>query len=399
MPPCRRARTRSHKTAPARIALLAATTVALLVLGTVTARQTLNQRADFALSKQIYEQPAMLGSLQLSGPITPIINIVIIGVSTLYYGQWVPINVGFVGDAALVIIWCAIAMALRPLLLSRRARPLVAAAPLIAQAAAFLLMGDAAHLPQAGTAILCGLTLAALSHPPKNVRRADAPKTKGFLVHIITSASIAGMVAIGAAAIAPAAISVSPASPFEIIPQQGIFSNGAINPVLDLKRDLTRPGKSIALTYRADIAQTGASDGRAQTYGPLYLRLATLGSFNSGTWVTGQDAAATGVAPDEASPALSAFADAERLNSAAIGEVKTVRATISLDNASSDHLPVPSSSFNITLADDMDDAGEQERDNARAAMDKLTWSQDGGAGTRDGSNVPRGFSYTAVCAY
>lgn len=383
----------------ARIALLAATTVALLVLGTVTARQTLNQRADFALSKQIYEQPAMLGSLQLSGPIAPIINIVIIGVSTLYYGQWVPINVGFVGDAALVIIWCAIAMAIRPLLLSRRARPLVAAAPLIAQAAAFLLMGDAAHLPQAGAAILCGLTLAALSHPPKNVRRADAPKTKGFLVHIITSASIAGMVAIGAAAIAPAAISVSPASPFEIIPQQGIFSNGAINPVLDLKRDLTRPGKSIALTYRADVAQTGASDGRAQTYGPLYLRLATLGSFNSGTWVTGQDAAATGVALDEASPALSAFADAERLNSAAIGEAKTVRATISLDNVSSAHLPVPSNSFNITLADIMNVAGEQERDNARAAMEKLTWSQDGGAGTRDGSTVPKGLSYTATCAY
>lgn len=383
----------------ARIALLAATTVALLVLGTVTARQTLNQRADFALSKQIYEQPAMLGSLQLSGPIAPIINIVSIGVSTLYYGQWVPINVGFVGDAALVIIWCAIAMAIRPLLLSRRARPLVAAAPLIAQAAAFLLMGDAAHLPQAGAAILCGLTLAALSHPPKNVRRADAPKTKGFLVHIITSASIAGAVAIAATAIAPAAISVSPASPFEIIPQQGIFSNGAINPVLDLKRDLTRPDKSIALTYRADVAQTGASDGRAQTYGPLYLRLATLGSFNSGTWVTGQDAAATGVALDEASPALSAFADAERLNSAAIGEVKTVRATISLDNVSSAHLPVPSNSFNITLADVMNVAGKQERDNARAAMEKLTWSQDGGAGTRDGSTVPKGLSYTATCAY
>lgn len=383
----------------ARIALLAATTVALLVLGTVTARQTLNQRADFALSKQIYEQPAMLGSLQLSGPIAPIINIVSIGVSTLYYGQWVPINVVFVGDAALVIIWCAIAMAIRPLLLGRRARPLVAAAPLIAQAAAFLLMGDAAQLPQAGAAILCGLTLAALSHPPKNVRRADAPKTKGLLVHIITSASIAGAVAIAATAIAPAAISVSPASPFEIIPQQGIFSNGAINPVLDLKRDLTRPGKSIALTYRADVAQTGASDGRAQTYRPLYLRLATLGSLNSGTWVTGQDAAATGVALDEASPALSAFADAERLNSAAIGEVKTVRATISLDNVSSAHLPVPSNSFNITLADVMNVAGEQERDNARAAMDKLMWSQDGGAGTRDGSNVPRGFSYTATCAY
>lgn len=383
----------------ARIALLAATTVALLVLGTVTARQTLNQRADFALSKQIYEQPAMLGSLQLSGPIAPIINIVSIGVSTLYYGQWVPINVVFVGDAALVIIWCAIAMAIRPLLLGRRARPLVAAAPLIAQAAAFLLMGDAAQLPQAGAAILCGLTLAALSHPPKNVRRADAPKTKGLLVHIITSASIAGAVAIAATAIAPAAISVSPASPFEIIPQQGIFSNGAINPVLDLKRDLTRPGKSIALTYRADVAQTGASDGRAQTYRPLYLRLATLGSLNSGTRVMGQDAAATGVALDEASPALSAFADAERLNSAAIGEVKTVRATISLDNVSSAHLPVPSNSFNITLADVMNVAGEQERDNARAAMDKLMWSQDGGAGTRDGSNVPRGFSYTATCAY
>lgn len=383
----------------ARIALLAATTVALLVLGTVTARQTLNQRADFALSKQIYEQPAMLGSLQLSGPIAPIINIVSIGVSTLYYGQWVPINVVFVGDAALVIIWCAIAMAIRPLLLGRRARPLVAAAPLIAQAAAFLLMGDAAQLPQAGAAILCGLTLAALSHPPKNVRRADAPKTKGFLVHIITSASIAGAVAIAATAIAPAAISVSPASPFEIIPRQGIFSNGAINPVLDLKRDLTRPGKSIALTYRADVAQTGASDGRAQAYGPLYLRLATLGSLNSGTWVTGQDAAATGVALDEASPALSAFADAERLNSAAIGEVKTVRATISLDNVSSAHLPVPSNSFNITLADVMNVAGEQERDNARAAMEKLTWSQDGGAGTRDGSTVPKALSYTATCAY
>lgn len=106
-----------------------------------------------------------------------------------------------------------------------------------------------------------------------------------------------------------------------------------------------------------------------------------------------------GRALDEASPALSAFANAERLNSAAIGEVKTVQATISLDNVSSAHLPVPSNSFNITLADDMDDAGEQERDNARAAMDKLMWSQDGGAGTRDGSNVPRGFSYTATCAY
>lgn len=399
MPPCRRARTRSHKTAPARIALLAATTVALLVLGTVTARQTLSQRADFTLSKQTYEQPAILGSLQLSGPVAAAINILTIGVGTLYYGQWVPINVGFVGDAAPVIIWCAIAMLLRPLLLSRRARPLVAAAPLIAQAAAFLLMGDAAHLPQAGAAILCGVALAALSHPPKDATCTDALRSKGLLVRAITCAGIASAVAIAATAIAPAAISVSPASPFEIIPRQGIFSNGGINPVLDLKRDLTRPGKSIALTYRADVVQTGASDGWAQTYGPLYLRLATLGSFNSGTRVAGQDAAATGIALGEASPALSAFADAERLNSAAIGEVKTVRATISLDNASSDHLPVPSSSFNITLADDMDDAGEQERDNARAAMDKLTWSQDGGAGTRDGSNVPRGFSCTAVCAY
>lgn len=383
----------------ARIALLAATTVALLVLGTVTARQTLNQRADFALSKQIYEQPAMLGSLQLSGPIAPIINIISIGVSTLYYGQWVPINVGFVGDAALVIIWCAIAMALRPLLLSRRARPLVAAAPLLAQAAAFQLMGEPARLPQSGLAILCGLSLAALSHLPKGGRGAGAPKSKGLLVRVITCAGIASAVAIAATAAAPAAISSSPATPIQIIPQQGIFSNGAINPVLDLKRDLTRPGKSIALTYRADIAQTGASDGRAQTYGPLYLRLATLGSFNSGTWVTGQDAAATGVAPDEASPALSAFADAERLNSAAIGEVKTARATILLDNVTSAHLPVPSNSFTITLADVMNVAGEQEHDNARAAMEKLTWSQDGGAGTRDGSTVPKGLSYTATCAY
>lgn len=383
----------------ARIALLVATTVALLALGAITARQTLSQRADFALFKQIYEQPAMLGSLQLDGPIAPIINIVTIGVGTLYYGQWVPINVGFAGDAALVIIWCAIAMALRPLLLSRRSRPLVAAAPLIAQAAAFLLMDESAHLPQAGATILCGLILAALSHLPKDAMCADAPRSKGLLVRAITSASIASMVAIAAAAAAPAAINVSPASPFEIIPRQGILSNGAINPVLDLKRDLTRPGKSIALTYRANVAQTGASDGTVKTHGSLYLRLTTLGSFNSGTWVMGQNTAATGVALDEASPALSAFANAERLNSAAIGEVKTVQATISLDNVSSAHLPVPSNSFNITLADDMDDAGEQERDNARAAMDKLMWSQDGGAGTRDGSNVPRGFSYTATCAY
>ena len=288
----------------ARIALLAATTVALLAFGAITARQTLSQRADFALFKQIYEQPALLGSLQLDGPIAPIINIVTIGVGTLYYGQWVPINVGFAGDAALVIIWCAIAMAIRPLLLSRRSRPLVAAAPLIAQAAAFLLMGESAHLPQAGATILCGLILAALSHLPKDAMCADAPRSKGLLVRSITSASIASMVAIAAAAAAPAAISVSPASPFEIIPRQGILSNGAINPVLDLKRDLTRPGKSIALTYQADVAQTGASDGTVKTYGSLYLRLTTLGSFNSGTWVMGQNTAATGVALDEASPAL-----------------------------------------------------------------------------------------------
>ena len=93
---------------------------------------------------------------------------------------------------------------------------------------------------------------------------------------------------------APAA-AAPPAPPFEIIPRQGILSNGAINPVLDLKRDLTRPGKSIALTYQADVAQTGASDGTVKTYGSLYLRLTTLGSFNSGTWVMGQNTAARGV--------------------------------------------------------------------------------------------------------
>lgn len=386
----------------ARIALLAATTVALLALGTVTARQPLSQRADFALFKQIYEQPAMLGPLQLDGPIAPIINTLAIGVSTLYYGQWVPVNVGFAGDAALAIIWCAIAMVLRPLLLSRRARPLVAAAPLIAQAAAFLLMGESAHLPQTGAAILCGLVLAALSHLPKGERGAGAPKPKCPLTRIIASAGIAAAVAIAATAAAPAAISASPEAPFEIIPQQGLFSNGGINPVLDLKRDLTRPGKSIALTYRADIAQTSANDGGTQTYGPLYLRLATLGSFSGGSWLVRQDAAGTGVALDEASPALSAFANAERLNSAAIGEVQTVRATISLDNVSSAHLPVPSNSFSITLADDMDNGGEQDREGAlvaATAVDKLTWSQDGGAGTRDGSTVPKGLSYAATCAY
>ena len=386
----------------ARIALLAATTVALLALGTVAARQILSQRADFALFKQIYEQPAMLGSLQLDGPIAPIINTLAIGVSTLYYGQWVPVNVGFAGDAALAIIWCAIAMALRPLLLSRRARPLVATAPLIAQAAAFLLMGESAHLPQTGAAILCGLVLASLSHLPKDAMRADAPKSKGPLVRAITCAGIASAVAIAATAAAPAAISASPEAPFEIIPQQGIFSNGGINPVLDLKRDLTRLGKSIALTYRADVAQTSASDGGAQTYGPLYLRLATLGSFSDGSWLVRQDAAGTGVTLDEASPALSAFANAERLNSAAVGEVQTVRATISLDNVSSAHLPVPSNSLSITLADDMDNGGEQDRESAlvaATAADKLAWSQDGGAGTRDGSTVPKGLSYTATCAY
>lgn len=395
-------RVRATAARAVRIAVIAFTTVALLALGAVTAQQTLSQRADFALFKQIYDQPAMLGPLQLGGPIGATINILAIGMGTLYYGQWVPVNVGFVGDAALAIIWCAIAMALRPLLLSRRVRPLVAASPLLAQAAAFQLMGEPARLPQSGLAILCGLSLAALSHLPKGEHGAGVPKPKCLPTRIIASASIASTVAIAATAAAPAAISSSPAAPLQIIPQQGLFSNGAINPVLDLKRDLTRPTKSVALTYRTDAAQTDAGNGAAQSYGPLYLRLATLGSLNDGSWLANQGAADTGVAISETSPALSAFADAERLNSAAVGEVQTVRATISLDNVSSAHLPVPSNSFNIALEEDMDDASEQDRERAlvaATAADKLAWSQDGGAGTRDGSNVPRHLSYTATCAY
>lgn len=390
-------------------------TIALIAIAFVSVRQTLSQRTDFTLASQIFEQPAMLGPLRVAGPVGAALNVLVLGARSLYYGQWVPVSVGHIGDAALVIIWCAVAMAIRPLTLCRRTRPLVAVAPLIAQAASFQFMGEAARLPQTGLAIACGLLLAALSHAPKGsgsreTRRGgaglemrQATRAPGAsLANAVASCAIAASIALAAASLSPTATGAAPTAPFQIVPKQGIFAGTSINPVLDLKRDLSRPGESVALIYRSSIADTGKTETGSRTFGPLYLRLSTLGSFDGATWLIRQGDTGSGRTIDQEATELSPFADAERLNSAMIGEVQTVDATITILNASSPHLPLPSHSFSIAPsvdADGADEGDEQNRGRETAAMDKLAWSPDGGAGTRDGSNVARGLTYTATCAY
>lgn len=402
----------------ARACILVFTTVALFALGAVVSRQIISNNASFALYKHIYEQPVALGALEIAGPVARAVNILTVGVNSLYYGQWIPVRVGFAGDAALAILWCVAAMAMRPLLLSRRARPLAAAMPLIAQAVAFQCMGESPSLPHVGVAIACGLALAALSHDPRggfplhppirshpqpNVckrRRRNLRARTGRIPGALANGALVCTIALVATAFSPAATDAVPAAPFDLVPRHGTFSSGAVNPVLDLKRDLVRTGKSTALTYQAVIAGTGVEIDSSQSYGPLYLRLTTLESFNSDTWLARKSSTSgLGASMVDTPPALSNLARLERLNSAALGEVATVAATVTIQHSASPHLPVPENPLSAWPSSNAVDTARRNRNRAADALDGLAWSDDGGAGTRDGANIPRGFSYSVLSAY
>lgn len=85
-----------------------------------------------------------------------------------------------------------------------------------------------------------------------------------------------------ARALAPRATAASQAIPIDFGLQSSILSASSVSPVMDLKRDLTRPQTTTALTYRTDSS------------GPLYLKLAVLDNLSDGTWLlaaSGADAA------------------------------------------------------------------------------------------------------------
>ncbi len=85
-----------------------------------------------------------------------------------------------------------------------------------------------------------------------------------------------------ARALAPRATAASQAIPIDFGLQSSILSASSVSPVMDLKRDLTRPQTTTALTYRTDSS------------GPLYLKLAVLDNLSDDTWLlaaSGADAA------------------------------------------------------------------------------------------------------------
>ncbi|MCI1983812.1 MAG: transglutaminaseTgpA domain-containing protein [Bifidobacteriaceae bacterium] len=60
--------------------------------------------------------------------------------------------------------------------------------------------------------------------------------------------------------------------------QKGLFSSSAVNPLIDLSRNLRGNSASIALDYNTSNTS------------PVYIRMATLDSFNGDTWTFGSDA-------------------------------------------------------------------------------------------------------------
>ena len=81
----------------------------------------------------------------------------------MYYGNWVPVEVTPLSDAALVLAMVPIALVLNALFVSNRLRPLLFLLPVGLLATQTLCLGTADDLPLIGLSLFLGLALRVLS--------------------------------------------------------------------------------------------------------------------------------------------------------------------------------------------------------------------------------------------
>ncbi|WP_158214106.1 transglutaminaseTgpA domain-containing protein [Bifidobacterium vansinderenii] len=178
--------------------------------------------------------------------------------ATEIYEQYVPAVVGGYADALLIVAVAAIAIVLRLLLAARPLCTVCAVLPIVITAVAYAWAGQELALPWIAICLALGGILLWATHDHRTRMRPPAP--------IIASVLVAA-IAVG---FTPMAVTAAQRVDISLGDGGGVFSNGTINPIIDLKRGVNQTGATTVFTYTA---------GKR-----LYFRLATLDDFNGDTW-------------------------------------------------------------------------------------------------------------------
>lgn len=199
------------------------------------------------------------------------------GLAKLYFGQWVPLTVSIMSDAALVLTFGTVAALQLVILRARRLRPLVALLPITVLTLRYAALGLPSSTGEITASAACGLALLALVDA---VAIAGSPAWLAGAAASRHSARVLPRVAIALAlaalgvALSPAAVTRSQDFPVKLGLARYLSDEYAVSPLVSLKQDLTRNGTTVALTYET------TSDV------PLYLRMSTLDSFDGSVWLT-----------------------------------------------------------------------------------------------------------------
>ncbi len=289
------------------------------------------------------------------------------GIYDLYFGQWVPVSCSPVSDAALVLLMAPVAAVLHVLLVSHRPRPVVACLPLALLAVRFVFMGAASEFSHIAISVFCGLALRAFacagSADDRPVSAQPGVRRRGPLGALAslrpTALASCAAATIVACLLAPQAAADAQRLPLDTGLQSNVLASNTVSPIMDLKRDLTRPQETIALTYTTTSRQ------------PLYLRLTTLGDFSGDVWrIDAAPSAGSGglleqlfspADPTEDMPQAlpgswtspdAAIETVRNTNATSVGSIRSISARISIDALSSRFAPLPIGAYDTQTADD-----------------------------------------------
>ena len=317
------------------------------------------------------------------------------GIFDMYYGNWVPVEVTPLSDAALVLAMVPIALVLNALFVSNRLRPLLFLLPVGLLATQTLCLGTADDLPLIGLSLFLGLALRVLSQSgaaidsAEHVERPRIPKP----VRSLRAGALACCVGIAllTSALAVRATQASQALPIDLGVQSNVLVGSTVNPLMDLKSDLERPSETVALTYRTSLNR------------PVYLRLTSLSNLSGDTWMLDDSipstdggflgslfSAASGSDQPAALPGESASDEftvevIRDTGASAVGSVRAVDATVVIEGLASRFVPLPIGAYDTEVAEDVQPGDWR-------------WSDtDAVYGTQSTTN--RGLVYTAEAAY
>lgn len=178
--------------------------------------------------------------------------------ATEIYEQYVPVVISGYADALIIVAVAVVAIVLRLLLAARPLRTVCAILPIAITAVAYAWAGQELALPWIAVCLALGGILLWATHDHRTRMRPPTP--------IIASVLVAA-IAVG---FTPMAVTAAQRVDISLGDGGGVFSNGTINPMIDLKRGVNQTGATTVFTYTANKR--------------LYFRLATLDDFNGDTW-------------------------------------------------------------------------------------------------------------------